>query len=156
EDLDEPEVREVAIEGGGRPLAGLLQWVRGKLEGDPARLANSIFDAKGQLQVVAIARDEIAPALRDADDRLFRLQLLARQAVVQVALEIERGHVRIGRVVKPRLAPQLSTLRLHRSPPSKRRRCQRRANSSLHSTEPPIAARDRSRRQPPGDRSPRP
>jgi hypothetical protein len=54
-----------------------------------------------QFDVVAIARRQVVAGLRDADNRLAGLQFLARQAIIEVALQIERGHPRIVRVVKP-------------------------------------------------------
>ena len=50
--------------------------------------------------------DEVGAGLRDADDRLAALQFLAGDAVVQVALDIERGHRRVCRVVEPAPAAQ--------------------------------------------------
>src|SRR3546814_15604514 len=54
----------------------------------------------------AVAGREIAAGLRDADDRLARGELLLGQAVVQIALEIERRHAGIVLVVEPALAAQ--------------------------------------------------
>ena len=72
-----------------------------KFQRDAARVANALLDALGQHQVMAIAGREIAAGLRDADDRPVALQLLERQAVVQVLLEVQRRQVRIRRVVEP-------------------------------------------------------
>src|SRR5262249_7825090 len=80
QDLDEAQVGEVAVERRGRAFARLLERVDRKLEGNTARLANAILDAGGKLQVMAVARYEIAASLGDADDGLARLQLLAREA----------------------------------------------------------------------------
>ena len=64
------------------------------------------------------------PGLGDADDRPARLQLVARQAVVEVALEVERGHARVRRVVEPALAAQ-RLLRAVTVPPASPRRRRR-------------------------------
>jgi hypothetical protein len=40
-------------------------------------------------------------AIGDADERLAGLQLLAGEAVVEIALQVERGHAGILRVVEP-------------------------------------------------------
>ena len=62
--------------------------------------------------------DRSGAGLGDADDRLARLQLGPGEAVIEVALEIERGHARIVGVVEPqaraelfRRAPFLSAIR---------------------------------------------
>ena len=68
---------------------------------DAAGLANALAHALGEHEVVAVAGRQVAAGLGDADDRPARLQLLQAQAEVQVALEIERGHVDVGRVVEP-------------------------------------------------------
>ena len=74
---------------------------------DAARLADAFAHALGQHEVVAVAGREVGAGLGDADDRLARLQLLPADAVVQVALEIERGHVRIVGIVEPGPRPEL-------------------------------------------------
>ena len=48
---------------------------------------------------------------RQGDDRLAALQFRAGEAEVEVALEVERGHVGIGRVVEPGLGTVLERLR---------------------------------------------
>ena len=60
----------------------------------------------GKLEMMAVARRKVGAGLGDADDRLAGLQLLAGQAVVQVALEIERGHAWIFGIVEPQFRPQ--------------------------------------------------
>src|SRR5262249_53698519 len=62
------------------------------------------LDPLGKLQEMAIARRQVAAGLRDADDRAGALRLLARQAVVEMALEVERGLVGMGAVWEPELA----------------------------------------------------
>ena len=51
--------------------------------------------------MVPVAGGQVGARLRDADDRLLALQLLAGEAEVQVALQVERRHARIVRVVEP-------------------------------------------------------
>ena len=106
ERLDQAEVREVAIQRGGWPLAGLLDRVHRELDRDPAGLPDAFANPLGQLQVMAVARGEIRAGLRDADDRLAGLKLVAGEAPVQVPLEVEGGHPGVGGVVEPGLAAQ--------------------------------------------------
>ena len=63
---------------------------------------------------MAVARREVGAGLRDADDRLAGRQLLEREAVIEVALEIERGHAGIFRIVEPQLRAQLAAFRHRR------------------------------------------
>src|SRR4029079_1563636 len=65
-------------------------------------------DAGGELDMVAVAGGEVVAGLGDADDRLAGLELGAGEAVVQVALHIERGHARIMRVVEPFLRAEVA------------------------------------------------
>ena len=60
-----------------------------------------VADPLGEHQMVAVAGRQVAAGLGDADDRPARAQLLQAQAEVQIALEIERGHVDVVRVVEP-------------------------------------------------------
>ena len=41
-----------------------------ELDGDPACITDAVADALGELEMVAVARIDIAARLRDADDRL--------------------------------------------------------------------------------------
>ena len=50
---------------------------------------------------MAIAGRKIRAGLRDADDRLAGAQLAGRQAEIEVALDIERRHARVVRIVEP-------------------------------------------------------
>src|SRR3546814_5168965 len=59
-----------------------------------------------QFHVDAVAGREVAAGLRDADDRPAGGQLLLGEAVVQVALQVERRHAGIVPVVEPALAAQ--------------------------------------------------
>ena len=104
--LDQAEIGEVAIERRGRPLAGLLDRMHREFERDAAGRADAVAHALGQLEVVAVAGREVGAGLRDADDRLAAHDLAAGQAVVEVALEIERGRAGIVGIVEPQLRPE--------------------------------------------------
>jgi tryptophan synthase beta subunit len=65
-------------------------------------------DAFGQRQVMAVTGHKVAARLGDADDGPSRLQFLPRQAIVEIALDIDGGHVGVRRVVEPFLAAQLA------------------------------------------------
>ena len=106
EHLDEAEVGEVPVEPGGRPLAGFLDRMHRELHRDPACVADAVAHPLGELDVVTVARREVGAGLGDADDRLARLEFLARQPVVEIAFEIERRHVRVARIVEPRARAQ--------------------------------------------------
>ena len=75
---------------------------------DAAGVADALADALGELDVVAVAGREVGAGLGDADDRLARHQLLAAEPEVQVALEVEGGHVRVGGIVEPGARAQRS------------------------------------------------
>ena len=107
QDLDEAEIGEVAVDGGGRAPAAFLDRMNRKFEGDAARLADSRPHTLGQALVDAVAGREIGAGLRDPDDGLAGLQLVAGQAEIHVALDIERGHAGIERIVEPASAAQL-------------------------------------------------
>ena len=111
EHLDQRQVGEVAVERRGRALAGFLDRMDRKLEGDAAGLADAFAHALGEVEVMAVAGRQVGAGLGDADDRLARLQLLQRQAEVHGALEVERGHVGVGGIVEPGARAQV--LRLH-------------------------------------------
>src|SRR5262249_55013624 len=108
EDLNQAQISEVPVESRRRTLAGFLKGMGPELQRDAARIPNSRAHSLGELQMMTIARDEVTPALRDADDRASALQLASGEAEVEVPLEIESGHLGIVRVVEPRLAPELS------------------------------------------------
>src|SRR6266702_7175812 len=75
---------------------------------DAAGLADAFADAVRELDMVAVAGGEVIAGLRDADDRLAGLELGAGEAVVQIALQIERRHARIVRVVEPFLRTKVA------------------------------------------------
>ena len=104
--FDQAEIGEIAVERGGRPLAGLLDRVDRKFERHAAGRGDAVAHALGEFEVVAVARRKIGAGLGDADDRLARAQLAGRQAEIEVALDIERRHARIFRIVEPESGPQ--------------------------------------------------
>ncbi len=105
--LDQRQVGEVAVERRRGALAGFLDRVARELEGDAARRRDAFAHALGEFHVVAVAGRQVRSGLGDADQRLARAQLLRRQPVVQVPLQVERGHPRIVRIVEPRLRAQV-------------------------------------------------
>ena len=106
EDLDQAEIGEVAVQGGGGALAGFLDRVDGEFHRDAAGVADALAGAFGEVDVVAVTRGEVAAGLGDADDGLAALELLAGDAVVHVALDVERGHAGVGGVVEPAAAAE--------------------------------------------------
>ena len=104
--LDEAEIGEIAVERRGRPLAGLLDRVHRKFERDAAGVADAVAHALGEFDVMAVAGREIGAGLGDADDRLAGRQLVPGQAVIEIALQIERRHAGIVRIVEPQLRAQ--------------------------------------------------
>ena len=60
--------------------------------------------------MVAVAGREIGAGLGDADDRLARAQFGGGEAVVELALDIERGHAGIFRIVVPEFGAQEALL----------------------------------------------
>ena len=103
EHLDQRKIGQVAVERRGRALAGFLDRMAGELERQTAGGHDALAHALGKLDVVAVAGRQVRTRLRYPDDRLARLQLLAGQSVIEITLEIERRHARIGRVVEPLL-----------------------------------------------------
>ncbi len=99
--LDEPEIGEIAVERRRRPLAGLLDRMHRKLEGDAAGVADAVAHAVCELEVMPVARRKIGAGLGDGDDRLVRGELFLGQPVIEVALEVEGGHPGIVRIVEP-------------------------------------------------------
>ncbi|MND66908.1 hypothetical protein D3C80_583120 [compost metagenome] len=77
-----------------------------KLDGNAARIADTVPHPLDQFHMDAVAGRQIAAALGDADDRLAGTQLLRRHAIIHEALQIERRHVEMVRVVEPVLGSQ--------------------------------------------------
>ena len=101
QDLDQAQVGEVAVERCRRPPAILEDRVHRELHGDAARFTHALSHALDRLEVNAVAGIDVAARLHDADDRFAREQLLGGEAVVHEALEIERHHVDVLRIVEP-------------------------------------------------------
>ena len=110
--LDQAEIGEVAIERGGRPLAGLLDRMRRKLERNAARIADAVAHALCQLQVMTVAGRKVGARLGDADDRPPRHDLLPGETEIEIALEVERGHPGVFRIVEPELRAQAASARM--------------------------------------------
>ena len=72
EHLDEAEIGEIAVERGGRPLAGFLDRMHREFEGDAAGLADALAHAVGKIEVMAVAGREVRAGLGDADDAACR------------------------------------------------------------------------------------
>ena len=104
--FDQAEIGEVAVQPRGRALAGFLDRMDREFQHDAARLAHALAHPLRQHQMVAVARGQVAARLRDADDRLARAQLVQAEAEVQIALQIQRRHVDIVRIVEPGAGPQ--------------------------------------------------
>ena len=106
--LDQAEIGEIAVKRRRRPLARLLNGVDRKFERHAAGRGDPVAHPLGEFEVVAVAGRKIGAGLGDADDRLARAQLAGRQAEIEVALDIERRHARIFRIVEPEAGPQES------------------------------------------------
>jgi hypothetical protein len=99
--FDKAEIGEIAVERGGRALAGFLDRMGRELHRDAAGRADAFADPVRQFEMVAVARRQVVAGLGDADDRLAGLQFLPGQPVIEVALQIKRGHARVGWIVEP-------------------------------------------------------
>ena len=106
QDLDQAQIGKIAVDRGGRPATAFLDGMNRKFERDAARLADAGSHPFRQALVDAVAGREVGTRLRDPDDGLAGLQLLAGQPEVHVALDIERGHAGIERIVEPASAAQ--------------------------------------------------
>jgi putative ABC transport system ATP-binding protein len=104
QNLDKAQVLQVPVERGGGPLARLLDRVDGELHRDPAGVADARLDTVHQEDVDLVAGHEVRSGLRDPDDRTLGLQLTLGEALVLVALQVERRHPRVVGVVEPFLA----------------------------------------------------
>src|SRR5215469_9486593 len=90
EHLDEAEISTVAIERRSRALAGLLDRMHRELERDAAGIADALTHALRQLDMVAVARREVGAGLGNADDGLAGAKLVLGEAIVEIALQVER------------------------------------------------------------------
>jgi hypothetical protein len=66
-----------------------------------AGIANAFANALGKHQMMAVAWGKVRSGLGDADNRPVRLQLGLAQPEIEVALDIERGHVDIVGIGEP-------------------------------------------------------
>jgi hypothetical protein len=110
EQFDETEIGKVSVERRRRAFTGFLDRMDRKLEGKAAGFPDAFAHALGEFQVMAVAGGQVRPGLGDADDRLAGLQLLAGDAEIQVALDIERRHAGVVRIVEPGGGPQFRYL----------------------------------------------
>ena len=101
QDFDQSEIGEVAVQCRSRALAGLLDRMHRKFHRDAAGGANALAHPVRQFEMVAVAGRKIVAGLGDADNRLAGLQFFPRQAVIEVTLEVERGHSGVMGVVEP-------------------------------------------------------
>ena len=99
--LHQAEIGQVAVQRRRRPLAGFLDRVDREFQRHAARVADAFLHPDGQIDQMAVARRQVAAGLGDADDRAARLQFLAGQPEIEIALQVERGHARIVGVVEP-------------------------------------------------------
>ncbi len=106
QDFDKAEIREVSVQRRRGALTGLLDWMDGEFNGHPSGIANTVAHPLRQLDMMAVAGGKIAACLSNADDRTPALNFVARQAIVEIPLDIKRRHARIVRVVEPFLTPQ--------------------------------------------------
>jgi hypothetical protein len=89
-----------------------VSWIDGKFQHHAAGVAHAFAHPLGQHDVMAVARRDVRARLRQADDRPPRLQLAEGQAVVHGALQIQRGHIGVVRIVEPRGGAQFGGLAL--------------------------------------------
>ena len=75
--------------------------MNGKFDWHTAGVAYTLPQPCGEDEMMAIAGRQIGAGLRNADNRPSRLQLGKRQSEVHVSLQVQSGHVRVGRIVKP-------------------------------------------------------
>ena len=66
--LHQAQIGEVAVQPRGRALAGFLNRMHRKFEGNSAGIANALAHARRQDQMMPIARRKIRAGLGDADD----------------------------------------------------------------------------------------
>src|SRR5690606_7641644 len=97
---------QIATERGGWPLAGFLDRLAGKFERDAAGIADAFADSLRQFQKMPVAGRQIAAGLGDADDRLAGGEFVEGEPEIEIALQIERGHAGIVRIVEPELRTQ--------------------------------------------------
>ncbi len=110
QNLDQPKIGEVAIERGSGPLARLLNRMRRKFKRHPARIAYARLHSLGKRYMDAVAWNQVAAALRDANDRPSRLKFSTGNAVVAVAFQVDGRFSRFFVVIEPDAAAQFLPL----------------------------------------------
>ncbi|MCR9087445.1 MAG: hypothetical protein NXH97_11945 [Rhodobacteraceae bacterium] len=101
---DQTETGQVAIQGRGRPLSGLLNGVEGKSRLDAGTFADPSLAPVHQKDVALVAQRLIRAGLHDADGGLLPWKLLAGVFLVPVPLHREHGHAWFAGSVEPFLA----------------------------------------------------
>ena len=105
--LDKAEIGKVAVQHGGRPLAGFLNGMNRNFDGKAAGGDDAVSYALRQFKMMPVAGGQVRSGLRQRDDRAPVAQFLAGQAVIEVTLGIERRHLRIVGIVEPLPRAQL-------------------------------------------------
>ena len=103
-DLDQAEIGQVAVKSGSGPLARLLDGMSGKFKRQSSSIADARFYPIDKGGMNAVAGDQIAAALRNADHRPAGLQLRSSDAVIAVALQVHGFFTRFIAVVEPEIA----------------------------------------------------
>ena len=112
--FDKAEVGKISVERCGWALAGFLNRMAGKLEGNTAGIAYTLADALGEFEMMAVAGRQVRPGLSNADDWLAGAKFRRSKPVIHVALKVERGHTGIFRIVEPELGAQIFAARSQR------------------------------------------
>src|SRR5207302_9792324 len=101
DDFEQSVFGHMSVEAGRRPAAILEDGMNRKLPRHAARIAYGLTHARHRFEVHAVAGRQVTAGLRDADDGFAAGELLAREAVIHEALEIQRDHVGMGGIVEP-------------------------------------------------------
>jgi hypothetical protein len=75
-----------------------------KDEREPARIPDARFHSLGKLDMNPITGRKVPACLGDSDDRTSRLQLLAGEAVISEALQVDGSFAELRHVVEPDFA----------------------------------------------------
>lgn len=95
QDLHEAQIRQIAINARRGASTRLLDGVGGKLKRNAPRRSDPLPNPLREFQVVPIARGQVRPRLRNANDGLAGHQLFASHPVVEIALDVQRHHARV-------------------------------------------------------------
>ena len=68
--FDQPEIGQVAVKRGRGPLGGFLDRVNRKFDRNATGVADAFLDAYREIDMVAIARRQVAAGLCNTDDGL--------------------------------------------------------------------------------------